>query len=226
MLPGTCPPANVNAPAEWILLMEWKSDENPLPVDLQLDAFVVADNVTSFPKPRIALHAGSTYFTDVDGFVGIIRLELGQGPNARTIYADLKGGRYALGSQERVRVSMCRWQTSLLGNANIRVEAGISETDGSGEYLTYTMAQLTVAPGSDLAVQFPPGAAWWEYYSAGDFRAAFSSGDTYNFSERLAAQSPPVYEPPSSPLPVSQGALTLTNIGVDPASVVVVIWVR
>jgi len=230
ILPGTLPPANATAPTQWIFVTEWVSDAAPKPVDLQIDTvamYAVGVTPSGWPPLRPMFNAGGGDGVDpIQGTTAIVRLELGQGPNARVLYCDLKSGRFALGSQTRVRVSIARWQTADANNQDTRVEIGISETDGSGEYLTYSFGGLEVLAGNAAGLQFPPGAAWFDYYSEGDFESSYVIGDDFGYSARLAAQSPPVYIPPTSPLPVSRPSVVFTNVGADPASLIVVVWVR
>lgn len=230
ILPGTLPPANAAAPNEWVFVVEWVSDDEPRPVDLQIDTFRIppTGQTDDFPPRAPLLHASAFGLSGVPGTTGIVRLELGQGPNARTLYCDLKSGRFALGSQTRVRVSMCRWLTAEPSNDAVRVQIGISETDGSGEYLTYTMVrseELIVGDAFDFS--FPPGAAWWEFYSDGDWVAyEAASADNLGYAARFVETSPPVYTPPSSPLPVTYQRMTLENVGTEAAAITVVVWVR
>lgn len=230
-VPYTVPAGNVTFPQEWQFVTEWFADGDPRPVDLQLDTyFLPLDGLVvsnpGFPTgQRPVFSAGSTLVTSPAGSTIVVRIELGQGPNARTLYCDLKSGRFALGSQERVRVSVARWKTSEPLTGNIRVQAGISETDGSGEYLTYTMVSTSIVAAASLTVYWPPGAAWWDWYSNGDFFAVQYSPDL-GYVARYANVSPPVYVPPSSPLPILSSGVTLTNDGAIDSPITIVVWVR
>lgn len=239
VVPKDLHPSNTGLyPQEWLLVMEWRSDNDPIPVEVQLGvesfssdpAIFVASN--SFPPTAQCQRflAGLTGPTLAQSMIDypplVLRWELGNGPNARTIYSDCKSGRFALGSQERVRLSACRYYTAA-ANFDTRIKAGMSRADGSGEWLTFSGLRTLLDASASIAVNVPPGAQWVEIYSDFAFLSIEQSlGLAWAYRDSRVTPGPPAYLPPSSPLPVLGPTITVQN-GTDIADdVLLVFWVR
>jgi hypothetical protein len=229
------PGGNSLAPVNWQQLLSWDSAD-PLPVELQLSVSV-GEGVLSFPSSAaIGFCAGARYdngggtvWTWDDSAEGcvVLKIEMGSGPDSRTVYADCRGGRFALGSQRSVRVSVARWLAA--GSAPAQVQGAVAVADGSGDYLTYSAAISGVAAAADATMAAPPGALWWEFYpeEAGAWEASSTDGTANWRAQRSCVAASPVYLPPTSPLPLlGSNGLVLVNVGAAASGVYACFWVR
>jgi hypothetical protein len=229
------PGGNTLAPANWQQLLAWDSDV-PVPVELQLTV-AIPDAILTFPPAgTVGFCAGARYNNgagtiwtwddSADGCV-VMKIEMGSGPDARTIYADCRGGRYSLGSQRSVRVSVARWLAA--GVAACQVQGAVAPADGSGDYLTYSAAIGAVAAAGDATMPAPPGALWFDFYPEEDGEWEASSTDAaVNWrAQRSVVGAAPLYMPPTSPLPLlGSNGITLVNVGAAASGVYACFWVR
>lgn len=231
------PNGNTLSPTNWQQVLSWEADV-PIPVDLQLDVRLPTSAGGGFPDVNAINFCAGGYYDDglgttytwddaASGCV-VLRIEMGAGPDARTLYADCRGGRYALGSQKWVRVSVARWLAAG-GGATAVVSGAVAPADGSGDYLTYSAAIDAVAAAASAVLAVPPGALWFDFYpTEGASWEATSTDATANWvARRVESAAAPVYNPPTSPLPLlGSNGVTLVNNSAGAAGAYVCFWVR
>jgi hypothetical protein len=236
-LPGTLNPANLTAPIAYLFLSDWES-LTPKSVEWQVNVQArdaAGLSSTAFPPPAqgIAFNAGANFLpldrwdSDNDSCV-VCKIELGAGPNARTIFSDLRPGRFALGVQTRVRVSVARWFKAApppQGSYDIQSSVGAAETSDADPPTFSAMRRLN--PGQLSTIFQPPGALWLDLSIAqGNTTVRIQSFDF----DGVKCNDPaaPVCYPPSTPWPAPSAGSTfdVTNVGPVPAIVTVRWWVR
>lgn len=232
-VPAAVPDANTAGISAWQQLMHWEIDGgDPVPVDLVLDVKLLSSVADGFPEVWAnnfaagGRYVGFNWDDAAEGCVAI-KVECGTGNLPRTLYADCRGGRYALGPNQWVRVSVARWLAA--GNSPVTVQGGLAPSDGSGDYFTYSAVIDGVAAASSVSLAVPPGAVWFDFYPFPDSSWSAKSIDTPSawVARRYESAVSPVYNPPSSPLPlISSNGVTLTNDGAAAAGVMLVFWVR
>lgn len=236
-VPPTVATANATTIAQWQQLLSWERlDGVPMPVDLQLDVRLPASAGGGFPEIFANNYCAGGYYDggggpfawddSAEGCIAV-KIELGTGANPRTLYADCRGGRFALGSNLFVRVSVARWLAA--GVTEAIVQGGISPSDGSGSYLTYSAVIDAVAPAAVAALAVPPGAEWFDFFPTADsvWSAISMDASAAWLARRDNQAAAPVYTPPTSPLPLlGSNGVVLTNEGAAPAGVTVCFWVR
>lgn len=236
-VPAAIPDGNALEITSWKQLCAWEIDGDPVPVDLVLDVRLTTSSGRGFPSvyannfcagAYYDTGAGPTYTWDdsADGCIAI-KIECGTGNAPRTLYGDARGGRYALGPNQWVRVSVARWLAA--GTTDTVVQGAIAPADGSGDYLTYSAVIDGVAALDTAALAVPPGAVWWEFYPLADTSWSAISMDTVSpwIARRYESVAAPVYNPPTTPLPLlGSNGIVLTNQGAAPAGVCLTFWVR
>lgn len=230
------PSANTLAISAWKQLVHWETSGNPVPVDLVLEVNLPASVRGGFP-PIYANNfcAGAYYDSGIttyswddsaDGCIAL-KIECGTGSVPRTLYADCRSGRFALGPNRWVRVSVARWLAA--GTSDTVVQAGLATSDGSGDFLTYSAVIDEIAAAGQASLPVPPGALWWEFYPAPGGSWSAVSMDSANpwIARRYESAGAPVYNPPSSPLPLlGSNGLTFTNQGAGDSGLCAVFYVR
>lgn len=233
-VPAAVPLGNTTSILAWQQLLSWERSEGPMPVDLQLDVRLPASVGGGFPEIFANNFCAGAYSAagpdawddSADGCIAL-KIELGTGANPRTLYADCRGGRFALGSNSFVRVSVARWLAA--GTTATLVQGGISPSDGSGEYLTYSAVIDGVAAAATAVINVPPGATWFDFYPAPAGSWSAVSMDSVNpwIARRYESTTAPLYNPPTSPLPLlGSNGLVFTNRGAAPSGVCAVFYVR
>lgn len=232
------PTGNATTISNWLQVMSWERFMGPMPVDLQIDVRLPTSAGGGFPEVYANNFCAGGYYDaggpfawddSADGCVAL-KIELGAGSNPRTLYADCRGGRYSLGSNNFVRVSVARWLAAGSGSDAV-VQAGISPSDGSGEYLTYSAVIDAVAAAGSAVLAVPPGAAWWDFYGTdGSSWSAVSMDTAASWVARRFQSATPgssVYDPPTSPMPLlGSNGIVLTNQGAAAAGVTACFWIR
>lgn len=236
-IPAAVPDANALSIGAWKQLVHWETSGDPVSVDLVLDVRLTSSAGRGFPSVLAnnfcagAFYdtgAGPTYTWDdsADGCIAI-KIECGTGSNPRTLYADARGGRYALGPNQWVRVSVARWLAA--GTTDTVVQAGIAPSDGSGDYFTFSAVIDGIAAAGVAALAVPPGAVWWDFYPLPDTSWSAISMDTPAawIARRYESVAAPLYNPPTTPLPLlGSNGIVLTNQGAAAAGVCLTFWVR
>lgn len=235
---ATVPAGNANAPNDWEFLVQWDAPDNvPRECDLQITV-PNSSNAVGFPPGVIGFQAGSRSDIDsvgVDAWLDVpavvMRIELGGGPDARTIYADLRSGRFSLGPQVRAKVSFAAWGPlpPFSTPDQVTVYGSVVPPSSSGDYLTYSATKAITGAGS-ARVPLVPGAIWSEVY--GDKSVAFQVGGSGGSGTGVQAIRPysdptAAFAPPFSPIPCAGGTqIFVLNLSADTANTTVVQWVR
>lgn len=150
------------APSKWEFCCKFES-RTPVPVDLiSAPQFAEPNLLSRFPTPDVHVHAGSTFNIAYHSTpCGVYRIRCGAGPDAREVFCDLATGRFSLGPQTHVEVFAALWGTAALVPANfsnILVRSAVGLSDGSGDYLPYTIDVVLAAGGAVAAgTILPPG---------------------------------------------------------------------
>lgn len=223
MIAAAVPPANASLPRTWELLLQWTRDTGPLAVDLQLQ-LTLQGNVSGaneFPSKRNTSYraganvsAGSLWnFAPYP--LTIVMIELGSGPDARVIYSDLRSGRFSLGAQEQVRVSVARWGPNN-DSFDCLVQGSVAPSDGSSDYLTYS-ASIEIAAGDTVTMNVPPGATFFEC-TADDYDCLLTitngtPATAFWVRDTTVGGAGPAFVPPTSPIALPGGTafLFITN---------------
>lgn len=217
------PPENFVTPNTWQFLVEWAS-----PVASTVEWQVQLDS---------GLHSG--FFPDGSGHIPfiaaawdwvlnagvIVRVECGSGPTARTFYCDLRSGRFALGVQERVRISIARWLAPDASGRVVVVQSTLGPAQASdAECPTYTAKGNTVGPSKSLPI--PPGAQWFDFTS-GNPVTVLVGGFEYA-RDTVTNPLAPVIVPGPGPYPVPAGATHVDFFwpGGFGGAATVIFWVR
>lgn len=222
-------------PDNWKLLIDWENDCAEA-CDLQLEVTQAQGTNDSFPPNNFRNYTAGSYYTGGGSTStdpkGIIKVEFG-GFQPRTVYADLANGRFSVGGQEKVRVSVCRWGVATGATTTLRARASIVPSSGDSELLRYS-ARLTIAAADNETITVPPGARYFEVYpdcsNAGAANAPVLSLSGAVSGKRDLLQG--IYYPPSSPLPIQgvSGAggqtVTVANSGSASVDVLLVFWVQ
>lgn len=237
IIPAALPVLNATAPREMQQLLEWESLRGPLSCELQLQCQYQPAFTQGFPDTSIASsEPAGAYYDEVSVWnLGqsalIAKLELGSGPVPRTIYADMRSGRWALGSQQRVRVSVGRWIGAFpFAGTQVSVQAAVAAASSTdADPLTYTAAiQIPVA--GTRSITTPPGACWFDAQIGADdptVGAQVLITDSVTTWYRDSTPAAPVIYPPASPWPIGQlTTLDVINRGAAAANVRLVFWVR
>lgn len=145
-------------PTKWQLCAKLTA-QSPIPIDFV--SFPVYRLTNTGLTPQTAeLPAGDPSANDLHRTAcGIYKLLLGAGPDAREAYCDLTPGRFALGPQVQVQVFATLWSGFSAG-PNIDVYSSLGPSDGTGDYLPYTVAFDLAAGATSPAITTPPGAQW------------------------------------------------------------------
>lgn len=236
-VPAAVPSANALSVSAWQQLLTWESKGAPVAVDLELEIGLPSSAAPGFPPVRpFGLCAGGYYdqgggttYTWDDSAEGcvVLKIECGTGSNPRTLYADARGGRFALGPNEWVRVAVARWLAA--GSSPVLAQAGIGPSDGSGDYLTYSAVIDGVAAAGQAVLAVPAGALWWDFYpiAGGSWSATSMEVANAPIARRYESAATPVYNPPTSPLPLlGSNGIVLTNQGAAASGVCAVFYVR
>lgn len=237
-VPGVFNPLNLERPRAFDSLLEWESElpqacELELQLQLQPDAGL---SPTGFPDETVSngFCAGAFNGFAWDLFETVIaKFETGGGADARVFYSDVRPGRFALGVQQRVRVSIARWlRDSSYVASSLVVQGSIGPAQATdADPLTYTAAiQLPAAGQRNLTA--PPGALWWDWQIDTGVASTYSqvivqtpAGVSYKDTTYTA----PIIYPPAAPYPwVCSAApnLSFIHAGGDPCNLIVTFWVR
>lgn len=235
-LPGELPAANANLPREFLHVLSWES-LTPQSCEWQVSLQTLAALANSdFPPQDTAIKypAGAVSGASLWAYQAAVtcKVELGSGPDARTIYTDLIAGRYSLGVQSRVRVSVARWRSA---GAPIQIQSAVApakHTDSDPP----TFSALRLFNSNESAqIMTPCGAQWFEVTGVaqgGGLLSLASEGvqmvvvgahGLYGFD---STASPPIMFPGPPPWPVDLGGFLSVRCGTVPAIVCVRFWVR
>lgn len=207
------------APTQWELCCKFESQQ-PIPVDFI--SFPLYDNASanSIPPNTAELRAGiprNVAYRTVE--CGIYKFEMGAGPDARVLYADLTPGRWALGPQTQCTVYASRYSGVATGLTDIIVRSAIAPSDGTGDYVPFSATVTPLAAGASVALStiVPPGA---QYVDIGVEAATILTG---NFKVRTNFGNPlyrdylngVFYPSLGTPLPVTSGIMDFENFGAN-----------
>lgn len=232
IVPATMPPINASFPRSYQQLLEWESFRGPLSVELQLQSqYQPPPAGDTFPDNSISGVGEVAGANDNPGFWpltgGLVaKIELGSGPIPRTLYSDVRSGRWALGSQTRVRVSVARWIADEPNGLQLSLQGAVAPCQGGSDAdpLTFTCGR-EIAPAEIASLVTPNGAVWFDTFIGAGAQIEISGiGGTYYKDTTLAA---PICFPPATPWPLAaQGTLDFENVGAAAAQVFVTFWLR
>lgn len=236
MIGRELPALNASAPREMQQLLEWESMRGPRSCELQLQCQYQPAFTQGFPDTSIASSepAGAYYDATSVWSLGnsalIAKIELGSGPVPRTLYADMRPGRWALGSQSRVRISVGRWLGEFPFASTVSVQAAVAAASSTdADPLTYTAA-ISIPAGATRNITTPPGACWFDAQIGNDdptLGVKVLISDSVNCWYKDSTQAAPVCYPPATPWPIGQlTTLDVINRGATTALVRLVFWLR
>lgn len=203
-------------PTRFQFCCRWQSDK-PTPVDfIALPMF--ANNANFVPVASTQFPAGQASIAALHSTrCGLFRIRCGVGPDARVVFSDLVGGRFSLGPQTCVEVFATVWGTAGLAplGSPIVVRSAVAPSDGSGDYLPYTM-EVVLAAAASAGPFLPPAGA--RFFDIGVRGATIGVDD---FKVRTSFQLPVereyltrVFTPGlATPTPVGLGAFFFENYG-------------
>lgn len=160
---------NTARPAGFDLLLDWKAANGlSAPVELQLDFQRPGIYPTSFPVASRPVYFAGVCDTDGQPHTGygaaVVKIETG-GRTPRTLYSDLRRGRWSLGSQESVKVSIAFWGLAWTDPSafptGMQIAGNVVPHSPLAEPLRYTMAEA-LDPAATLQLPIPPGAVYCE----------------------------------------------------------------
>ena len=234
-IPAAVPATNMTDVTAWSQIAEVLCDA-PMPLELQLEVKLATSLGGGLPRTDLINYQAGGRYDLVGGPFNwdaceegcvVVKVEMGGGQDARYVLCDARNGRFELGSQQQVRVSVARWLAA--GTFASQIRASISPSDGSGDYLQYSAAIAGVAAAASANLYNPPGAQWFELFPelGGDWTVV-STDSTANWqARRIASATNPIYVPPWSPLPLpGSNGISVTNNGAGAAGVQIVYWVR
>lgn len=236
-LAAAVPATNSAQPVTWTNLLLWTASE-PHDCDLQITV-PNNDGVIGFPPGVVGFQAGAR--ADVNDGLGmqswnavpsvVMRIECGGGPDARTVYADLRSGRYSIGPQTRVKVDFASYLALDPASSAKTVQGSIVPRGSSGDFLTYSATRvLTGAALSAFSLPLVPGAMWFEIYADKDIAATLGTTGSgtglqivrgYNTANNIG------FFPPFSPIPCAGGvSLSVLKLEAADTTATVVYWIR
>ncbi len=231
----TIPAINTLEPRQFDLFASFESKE-PQPVEWQVQAqYNEASTGVGFPPIGTAFNlfagaldvAGGPILHGAQGAV-VCKLELGGGPNARVIYTDLRNGRFSLGVQQFVKVSVARWAINDPIGATILAQCSLVPSKGHTDAEPPVFSCLgNVAVAGTVSVVIPPGATWF-YLTNIDLGTQLTVNAVNARWLVDSAAAAPVFYPPNPPWPVPAGAtvLDIENTGGATANFNLQFWVR
>lgn len=235
VVPAIMPPANMSTPLVWQQWLEWNGPPAAVEWQVQLKN---AEQPLGFPPRNYSADwiAGASAATPGGGAVGshiVARIECGSGPTARMFFADVRAGRFALGVQERVRISVARWRADDPFLRPVEYQGTIGPAQATdADPPTYSVIHTFTAGENLNQMAVPPGAAWFDFsLTAGAVRVTFTgyTGGNYGSIYRDVGASPPVSIPGPGPYPVPAGAGNVNAIqpsALDGATLSLTFWVR
>ena len=226
----------------WVSLLEWVS-EDPVPAELDLqvttpDIPFAADAIWPGTNTTLDLYAGNSIelvgsgITATASLFGLVRLTFDS--TGRVIYADLRNGRYAIGSHQRVRVDVGLWGVPGYVDPStiVQVRARVAGTIGDADYLRCSVPFLMAENIGDsgwsrkdiIDLVIPPGAQFFDlqcstqllgsgYYTASPPGVVIEPAIVVDGS--LIAQvayAPPIRYPLQTPIPINRNASALLTI--------------
>lgn len=227
------PTLNTVSPRDFTFLLEWEA-KKPTSCELQMQLQYQEPSLVASGFPDATYSYGFSAGARLDGsnvwdFADpiIAKYETGGGSNARVFYSDVRPGRFSLGVQQRVRMSIARWLQPDAGGGFIAVQGSIAACKFSdADPPTYT-ATTTIAAAASKQITSPPGALWWDFSTAqlGSQIRVTSFQGLYYKDTTIAS---PVQIPPVTPYPWLTGnsLLTVENVGALEATVTLQWWVR
>lgn len=236
------PTRNATAPNDLQSLLEWNGPPTSLEWQNQFQVLATGGGSTEFPpKAYSSDWAAGAYYNASNVWAGgdgeqtclLAKIETGSGPLARSYYADLRVGRFALGVQERVKISVGRWYADDAFGRTVEIQAAVGPAQaGDCDPPTFTATTAVVAGATKTMVQ-PPGALWWDF-AVDQFGAQVAiETDTIQgvnrglyFKDTTAAA--PIVFPPASPYPAlaNGGLYNARNYGSVDCFVTMTFWVR
>lgn len=228
-------PFNTISPRQYETLLSW---EARVPMAVEWEVNIQQQDPTilagGFPPADLsgtwlagAYFDASNIWDSDSGSCVICKIELGSGPNARTIFTNLRGGRFALGTQSRVRISVARWLAADGGNAVLLVQSSVAPAQYTdAEPPTYS-AQIRIPAGITKSIVQPPGALWVDLaISLGNTQIEVQSFDFKAYKNN--SSTAPLCYPPASPWPApTNGTLyEVTNTGAAEAVCTLHWWIR
>lgn len=239
-VPAALPPLNATEPRAFVQLLEWEA-KHAISCELELQTqSQPAVTPTGFPDGSNtsgaragAFQAAFSWNQTAGGNNDIIlaKYETGSGADARVFYSDCRPGRFSLGVQRRVRISLARWLRAGAAGTSFSVQGSIGPAHATdADPLTYTAAIEVLAAGQ-AQIEAPPGAQWWNFDISNGL-APFDGSmlAVANESQYMKDCSPlnPVQWPPSSPWPFTcgPGFINFLNTGATNLNLVVTFWVR
>lgn len=237
-LPADLPTFNTTSPRAFTQLLEFESKlAQPVELELQLQSQPVPtpdgfpDGASSVSPCAGAYQFGTPWNLSAPN-IGIViaKYETGSGADARTFYSDVRPGRFALGVQQRVRMSVARWLVAGVAGSFINIQGSIAPARGTdADPPTYTCG-IDLPLGDDLYVMAPPGAMYWTFdcvanagFSAQVIAQIPGQAQFYRDTNPAAAI---LYPPaPAWPLGAGDALIHFINAGVD-CRLFATFWVR
>lgn len=243
-LPATLPGINTTRPREFTFLLDFES-AHPVAVEWQVN-YETQDPTQpqgGFPNSNVAQEAfagayfdSSNIWTCEDRGCIVCKIELGAGLNARTLFTDLRAGRFSLGVQQRVRVSVARWLFAGDNDAVLAIQSTVAPAKTSdADPPTFTAEIVVAGPGLSNTITVPTGAQYFDFTA----RPVVGLGNVYDATKifvygidsqyyKDSTLAAPVVFPPASPWPVRQGTtyFDVLNLGAVDAQVAMQFWIR
>lgn len=170
------PPANAAFPdpSGFIQLLDWEGDERGLDLEFDVRApstpqvFPVG---ASLGSSNVSFNAGYNDGTSawnntpivVDGPCGVLKLELLNSASERTIYIDMRSGRWSIGSCRKVRVSYTFWGTGVTVS-DVVITGTVVPAGHLSPRPRFTAVRAFTAP-SLFGIGAPPGAVNYDVYA-------------------------------------------------------------
>jgi hypothetical protein len=209
--------------------LEVQTQAQPVPIP---DGFPDGTNTATARAGAFSL--GGTWDSNPgNSDIIVAKYETGSGVDARVFFGDVRPGRFSLGVQQRVRISVARWlRAAGTADSQYVVQGSIGPARGTdADPITYTCATNILAAGESF-LQAPPGALyWWVDLANGlgpfDGSILMVVDGQAQFS-RTIDPAAPVQSPPGCPwpFPAGPGQVHFINTGASNLDVVVTFWVR
>lgn len=177
--------------ANTLLIGELQTDGTPTPMELQVD-LRPSTGLTGFPPRATQLAAGSD--TDAKlhaipcGYLYLLCDNAAQGEpgNSRAIFADLASGRFSLGTYTRVRAYVGAWYGGV--GQQLEVQGMVAPSDGSGDWLKYTVPITGLAASGSVTVRIPAGARYVELVDPAGQPGSGTTAINMSLTSRVVAQ--------------------------------------
>ena len=226
---AACPAPNLTTPQAWQQLVEWNGLASAVEWQVQITyetpngGWPGANPMPGdFPPIRYAndVIAGMGGWNGLPATRVVAQIECGSGPVARKFYTDVRSGRFSLGVQERVRISVARWAANDYLDRTLIVQSTVGPAQMSDADPPTFSCSHVFEGGESLYAIVPPGAVWFDFSTSNMDPATFwlhaqalggsGGADFYRSFDPAAPISVP--SPGPWPLPAQCGQIYVRNI--------------